>query len=258
MLRVNIYDAVIKKAKKFKYSSMNHIEYDDYADSVVLHDCDKLILLLDKSKTPAMLYYATDDFDLLVKIIADIPGQLRLHFVPQVFAPQLKKFGFVEWGEYVDFFNTRLTETAESLVEMNEIDYLRVEECEEASTLSHKCKLQSRGFEGESSDWFIEWLKKNKVIILRQDSVIVGYCCVSVYNEGTTLWIREIAVDPIYQGQGLGKKLMEQAIYYGAKNGAVKGFLAADILNHNAIGLYNKYGFHAVNMGEGELQMVRN
>jgi len=49
---------------------------------------------------------------------------------------------------------------------------------------------------------------------------------------------------------------MEQAIKYGVENGAVKGFLAADILNENAIILYNKYGFYA-NDVEGELQMVK-
>jgi len=39
--------------------------------------------------------------------------------------------------------------------------------------------------------------------------------------------------------------LMEHAIRYGVANGAVKGFLAADVHNKNAIGLYEKYGFHA-------------
>jgi len=49
---------------------------------------------------------------------------------------------------------------------------------------------------------------------------------------------------------------MEQAILYGVNNGAIKGFLAADILNENAIGLYRKYGFH-MKSTDRELQMIR-
>jgi len=86
--------------------------------------------------------------------------------------------------------------------------------------------------------------------------LIAGFCSVSIYGEGTTLWIRMLGVDPKYQGQGIGKKLMEQAIKYGIQNGAEKGFLAADLLNANAIGLYKKYDFHAKD-AEGELQMVK-
>ncbi|MCL2373528.1 MAG: GNAT family N-acetyltransferase, partial [Defluviitaleaceae bacterium] len=63
-------------------------------------------------------------------------------------------------------------------------------------------------------------------------------------------------VDPEHQGMGLGKKLMEQAICYGVEHGATRGFLAADILNKNAIGLFNKYNFLAKD-SDSELQMIR-
>lgn len=238
------------------YSSMNYLDFDDCKNFDVLVDCNELILLHDKSKLSAMLYFATDNFDSLVKIIASIHGKLRIHFVPREFASQLEKLGFIEWGEFLDFFNYNLADTAASFDKKNAIEYLNPDECEEVSAVSRKCTLLSRGFEGESKEWFANWLTENKVIILRNESAIIGYCCVSIYNEGTTLWIREIAVDPEFQRTGLGKKLMEQAIHYGVKNGAAKGFLAADILNKNAIGLYKRYGFNKKDSGS-ELQMIR-
>lgn len=257
MISENTFDIIAEKAKKYKYSSMNYIDYDDCENAEVLYDRDDLILLHDKSKTIAVLYFATDDFGFLISIIADIPGKLRLNFVPHEFATHLEKLGFIEWGNYVDFWNYNLTNTAARFNNISEAEYLSKDECEEASTVSQKCRRQSRGFEGESQEWFAEWLTENKVIILRKDSVIVGFCCVSIYNEGTTLWIREVVVDPAYQGTGLGKRLMEQAICYGIENGAIKGFLAADVLNKNAIDLYEKYGFH-VKDTDGELQMIKN
>ena len=235
---------------------MNYIDYDDCKNSDILFDCDDLILLYDNSKAPAMLFFAADDFEALIKIIADISGKQRLHFVPREFATQLNNLGFVEWGEYIDFWNIDLINTAARFAAVGKTEFLSKDECEQASIVSRKCKLQSRGFEGESAEWFSEWLNENKVIVSRIDSKVAGFCCVSIYNEGTTLWIREIAVDPEHQGKGSGKKMIEQAIKYGIENGAVKGFLAADILNKNAINLYNKYDFHAKNT-DSELQMIK-
>lgn len=256
MICEDFFHVITEKAKEYKYSSLNHLEFDECKNAEILYDRDDLILMQDNNKTSAILYFATNDFEALIKLIADISGAQRLHFVPRDFVAQLNEIGFVEWGEYVDFFNTDLSKTITQFDCVDEIDYLSVDDCEEASIVSKSCKLQSRGFEGESTEWFAQWLNENNVIIQRRDSVIAGYCCVSIYNEGTTLWIREIAVDPKYQGTGLGKKLMEQAIKYGIENGAVKGFLAADILNENAISLYNKYDFYAKDT-KGELQMIK-
>lgn len=257
MIRKCTFDRIAEYKKKYKYSSMNYIDFEDCENSDVLFDCDGLILLHDKSKSPAMLYYATDDYESLIRIIAGMQGKLRLHFVPREFAPQLEKLGFIEWGEYFDFYNHNLADTAASFDNASDIEYLNPDECGEVSIVSQKCKLQSRGFEGESKEWFANWLTENKVIVQRRDYAIVGFCCVAIYNQGSTLWIREVAVDPAFQGMGFGKKLMEQAICHGVENGAAKGFLAADILNENAIRLYEKYGFH-IKDSDGELQMVKN
>ena len=99
MIEKSAFDSIFEKAKNYKYSSMRHLGYEDCQNAEVLYDCDSLILWQDKSKTPAMLYFATDHFERLVKIIADMPGKLRLHFVVdffryRTFKRTLKLLGF--------------------------------------------------------------------------------------------------------------------------------------------------------------------
>jgi len=256
MIKENNFNALAERAREHKYSSMSYIDFDDCKNACILHDCDELILLQDKSKTPAMLYFATDNFQLVIDAIAQISGAIKLHFVPREFAGQLEHLGFTEWGEFFDFFNTNLSATAASLGDIGTIEYLMPDECEAAATVSKRCELQSRGFESIPAEHFMEYLNDGDVIICRKDSAIAGFCVVTIYNEGTMLWIRALAVDPAYQSMGLGKKLIEQAITYGVQKGAVKAFLHADVLNKNAIGLYNKYNLCS-KYKDGELQMVR-
>jgi len=257
MINDDVFNAIMERAKGYKYSSMNYIEFDECKNAEILYDDEVLILLQDKSKSPAMLFFATHNFEEVVKIISKMSGKLRLHFVPREYAKMLKELGFVEWGEYVDFWNIDLAKTVEKFENLDEIEYLSLTECEEASIITKSCMFQSRGFEGAPPEFYMDWLNKgNHVIIQRVGSTIAGICCVIIYDEGTTLHIREIAIHPKYQGIGLGKKLVEQAIKYGHQCGAVKGFLLADILNKNAIGLYEKYDFQ-MKIGESELQMIR-
>jgi len=253
MISENDFNTLTTRAKTYKYSSMNYIEFVDCKNAIILHDSHDLIFLQDTSTTPAMLYFATNNFNLVIDAVAKLSGQLRIHFVPRKFASQLK--GFTEWAELADFFNTDLQNTSTT---HSKPEYLNPNECEAVAQLSQRCKLQSRGFEGETAEWFSKWQRENKVIIVREASNIVGFCCVSIYDIGTgiTLLIAMLAVNPAFQGMGYGKKLLEQAIDYGVENGAAKGFLHADVLNKNAIGLYNKYNFHAA--GDYELQMITN
>ena len=256
MMSENNFNEIFEKAKNYAYSSMNYIEFEECKNAEIMHNNDNFILLRDKSKSPHMLYFAANNFEDLLAVIEVIPDKLRLHFVPRPYVKRLEALGFTEWGEYVDFWNNELTQTATKISTPARPEFLSQHECVVAAEVSQKCRLQSRGFEGETEAWFTQWLDEGKVIIVRNGTTLAGFCCVSIYNEGTTLWIREIAVDPAFQGQDYGKKLIAQAIQYGAENGAIKGFLLADILNENAIGLYAKYNFHATGT-DSEIQMIR-
>jgi GNAT superfamily N-acetyltransferase len=50
-------------------------------------------------------------------------------------------------------------------------------------------------------------MNENDIIVSRIGNEIVGYCCVSIYANGTILWIREIAVTPSHHRKGFGQKL---------------------------------------------------
>ena len=51
-----------------------------------------------------------------------------------------------------------------------------------------------------------------------------------------------IVVNASSQNQGIGRKLLSQALYYGQQKGAKRAFLMADDLNQNALHLYQKMG----------------
>ena len=100
----------------------------------------------------------------------------------------------------------------------------------------------------------LEWLNqngdvKNTAIIAHRlpDDQIAGIVLVGIYGHGSPngpiLWVKEIAVSPKYQNQGIGRQLLKQALSYGRAYSAKKAFLAADEQNENAIHLYKSVGF---------------
>jgi len=253
----DFFDALMTKASECKYSSMNYISFEDCENAEVLANDDGLILLIDKTKSPAMLHYATDDFELLLGKIAGISVGMRIHFVPRQFAPRLAELGFKEWAEYVDFWNYDLAKMAGQLETDDVAEFLQESDCEEAAAVSHRCELQSRGFEGVSGEHLAEHLQDGgKVLIHRESSQIISFCMVSIINNGTTVWIKVLATCPAYQGRGFGQKILRQSLAYGLQNGTTKSFLATDLLNDNAIGMYKKHGFNPKE-SETELQMIR-
>lgn len=250
------FDRIKTSAGTCKYSSLDYAEFDDCRNADVIIDDGHLVILCDRGKSPSFLYFAADDFNNVIEQIKKISEPLRINFVPHEHAQKLCDIGFETWGEYNDYFNRNLQTAPIGSCSYGDIEFLHPNDCPAASLVSKKCEGQSRGFGGETAEWFAEWITENDTIIVRENGEIDGFCCVTIYSEGTTLWIREIAVDPKCQGRGYGKRLIEQAICYGVHKGAVKGFLAVDTMNENAIHIYEKYGFKAKG-DKGELQMVR-
>ena len=110
MLTEELFNMLTAKASEYKYSSLNYVDFEACKNAEILVDDYGLILLQDKSKSPTMLYFATNDFEKLIKILAKMSGRIRIHFVPRAYAQQLKTLGFTGLSQTI-FCSRTLTKT---------------------------------------------------------------------------------------------------------------------------------------------------
>jgi ribosomal-protein-alanine N-acetyltransferase len=79
-------------------------------------------------------------------------------------------------------------------------------------------------------------------VVMHKDSDILGFAIYSpIIPESHLL---NIAVDPAYQGKGLGDKLLQQIILQNRTIGVKTISLEVRVSNLPAINLYEKRGFH--------------
>lgn len=87
----------------------------------------------------------------------------------------------------------------------------------------------------------------------RTDGTLIGYagiaCLGATGFSGTSFYeVRNIAVDPAHQGQGIGRRLLDELLKFAA-GGAV--FLEVRCDNEAAIALYRDFGFDLVGVRAG-------
>lgn len=253
---------ILEDINLYKFTSLSYTEPDEILDYSIIDRADAIILTPD-DKGQTKIHWASNHAKDIVSHVNPLNGPLYIEFIPEEFVNELIDAGFTIHSEFLDFFNNDLCQFTSEAIDPDDIVFMCLEECEEASKVTQACKNDSRGFHGETKEWFEEWIgsEHNKVLTLKIKDAIIGLCCVSIYDfeneKGPTAWIREIAVKPEYRGQGFAKRLLEQAIKYTVSKGAKRGFLHCDIENKNAIGLYNKYGFHS-KPGRGQINMIRS
>ena len=68
------YDSLMDEVAKFRFSTFNKIGYEDCQNAEVLYANDELILVQDKSKTPPMNYFATNDVKTMTDLMAEMTG----------------------------------------------------------------------------------------------------------------------------------------------------------------------------------------
>ena len=253
MLTKEAFDTLHDKASKCKYTyAFDHLDYDECQNAAVLSDNDDLIILINKIE----VYWATNDPDMLLNALCSIPEKLYIEFIPPEYIEKFEQAGFYVYAEFVDFFNNNLRETQTGFTDYHAIEFANKDDIDTIRAMTTMSVDQTRGFRYETEQWYLDFLTDNDIIILQKDGVLIGYCCVSVYANGTILWVRRIAVHPDYQGKGYGGQLMERAFTYGIHKGAHRAFLHADIQNTSGIRLYNRYGF-AAQSERGEIIMIR-
>lgn len=89
--------------------------------------------------------------------------------------------------------------------------------------------------------------------VVEQNGVIAGFCILQPVLDEANLLL--MAIDPRYQGQGLGYQLLEESIAMLANN-PVQIFLEVRESNTPAIRLYEKSEFHQIDVRKNYYPIV--
>ena len=275
MITLADYEIIKNSLDKFKYHSLAYTDYEEIKEYKILHNDDRVILIHGYSLEDQFYKYhwACNEVDILVNLekIKDTKGLIG--FVPKEWVENLKEIGFkmyAVWNEYfVGSIKEQLERLEDGFKEDLLIEVMQEDECESVSQVTLACKGQSRGFSGQSAGWIANWMegkepalpeyaRNSKIFVKKIEDRIVGMICVATYGheseKGAILWIREVAVHPMYQGRGIARVLIKKAYNYGIMVGAKRAFLMADECNEGAIHLYQSMGFVS---NEAEINMIK-
>ena len=278
------FEQIKENAEQFSYTSLAYTEYEEVSEYEVLAQNADVLLLGGENKEARSyeIHWAANTPEALIASVKPRKEGL-ITFIPKEWVAAMEASGFQIRNAWHDYFADELTAACEENTAAYE--FLTPAECELASEITQSCRNQSRGFTGQTKEWFLHWIgsenedaRHASVLVYRvadersdngisehemlaeekvEAGKMVGVLCVGIYGEGAdkTLWIREVAVLPEYQNQGIARKLLKQAFAYGIEYGATKAFLAADEQNAGAIHLYQSMGFVA-STEEAQIDMV--
>ncbi|HCO08590.1 MAG TPA: ribosomal-protein-alanine N-acetyltransferase [Acinetobacter ursingii] len=92
---------------------------------------------------------------------------------------------------------------------------------------------------------FLESVESYQSTVIEQQNQILGFCILQPVLDEANLLL--MAIHPKFQGQGLGYQLLEKSIEL-LKNHPVQIFLEVRESNLGAIKLYEKSGFHQIDL----------
>ena len=263
------FDKIKDDAKKFKYSAFEYTDYDDVKNYELQFDKKEVVLLFGYNREAKIYEYiwAANHADILIDSLKH-KEEYILSFIPKEWIINLENAGLRIRNAWHDYYLDDLDK--KDIKTTSAYNFLKSTETDEASNITLQCKDLSRGFTGQTPEWFNEWLnekdiKYTAVLVERtsdtSDDKISGLVCVGLYghesDSGPITWIREAAVSPEHQKKGIGRKLITQALKYGIEKGAKKAFLAVDEDNKNAIRLYTSLGFKP-GSDDSEITMIKS
>ncbi|MBJ9985776.1 ribosomal protein S18-alanine N-acetyltransferase [Acinetobacter sp. S40] len=92
---------------------------------------------------------------------------------------------------------------------------------------------------------FLESIEAYQSTVIEQQDQILGFCILQPVLDEANLLL--MAIHPDYQGQGLGYQLLEESLRL-LENNPVQIFLEVRESNLGAIKLYEKIGFHQIDL----------
>ncbi len=258
---------IAKAAQGFPYHSFGVVEDSELEGAVLHHRSDHCILVSVAEEMRVHLYWACDTDVELRKALRDYVNDnqdksVYVEFIPVEFLPSLESVGFVEHSEYIDYWlqDLKPVGTVPGLG-VADIREATVDDFDVISSITRRCKNQSRGFTVETPRSLMEWNRgaHNRTIVAHSSDQILGHALLSLYGfdstKGTVLWIRELAVKPESQRQGIGRGITAYAINWGCKKGAMRSFLHCDAKNLASIQLCEDYGYRR-SCDRGQINMI--
>ncbi len=252
---------MIRKAKQtFKYHSFHYVDEHDIFDYRVVHHSEHALLIqgMHPSQQKPHIHFFVNHLESLIEVLKHYPNHL-IEFVPKDWMAPLEAQGFIPYAVLRDYWYTYSdksipTETY-TLATSNDIETITL--------LSQSRTGSSRAFSGENEPVIRAWVQNqvdgvdDACVLIHKQHEIDGAVMVGLYGEAEkrTLWVRMIVVKASAQNQGIGQKLLNQALDYGHKHHAKRAFLIADDLNENALYLYKKVGFQP-NLNEEQIDMI--
>lgn len=265
---------LIEKAQKYKYTSFTYIdkeEIDIISSNRILEEQDH-IFMIKEEKVQFHIYWAAQTKEAFIKgILKSLKiidqsnankKRIYIGFIHEDFLFDLEELGFSIDSQFFDFWIKDINALDVQQPSFVNVRLMNKEEYKEVGAVTRSCRDLSRGFNGEEDAFVKEWINDENscIIIAEKDSTIIGACFMNIYGtesrKGSVVWLREIAVHPEHQGNGIGYSLIYNGLKWGKKQGAVRSFLHVDLMNTNAIKLYEKFGYEKED-GFGEINMIR-
>jgi len=269
-MSAHLYKRVKQYLGNFKYTSMQYIQPEDLDGYQIIVESKDCFLLHGRNSNHQLSEFhwmANESAPILSAIQATtLIGMMT--FIPKLWVDAFRLAGFSTYGILNEYWHDDIAKTTSLFIDQPTYEVLKPHEAQQASKVSASCIGQSREFHGETKEWMMEWMsgkitnvdnRDNQIIIKRVEEEIAGIIAVTIYADdspkGAILWIRVLAVDPKFQGIGIGNELVRQALSYGVEHHAKRAFLMADELNGAAIHIYHKLGFRPNSTGR-QIDMI--
>jgi ribosomal-protein-alanine N-acetyltransferase len=88
-----------------------------------------------------------------------------------------------------------------------------------------------------------EWTERSVVLVGEADGRAAGYLSLASAPAPEAMWITDLVVDPAFRRQGLGRRLLSEAIGWSRARSQGRIFFEMQSKNHPAISLAQKMGF---------------
>lgn len=255
-------EELLKNIKDYKFNSF---QYESPENPIATIENEDYILSAEKYQDGIRCFWACNSLKGLIHGVNELSREIKgyeimLEFIPEEFIEGLEKEGFSVVSHWIDFWITDLQNQSWDMPLTIEIRPLHREEVQSASKVTKSCKGVSRGFYGENEEFILEWLddNENEIFAAVKDGIVLGVCFMATYQgkKGKVVWLRELAVDPKYQYQGIGRSLAKAGLEWGKNKGCELSFLATDIENTHSINLYRKLGYVSKE-GPGQINMSK-